>query len=162
MINKETSYKEINKVREISGIKREITKVEEVIDNRLFKVSIPKIGVSNQVYKYGSKENVIDLNVEIMKESDLPINTRGNVIIGAHSGIGKYAYFKDLDKLNKGDEIKIIYNDIEYIYVINNTYRDDKNGKIKITRDINRDTLTLYTCMPGDKNNFLVIIAYKK
>ncbi len=161
-INNETSYREIGRVKEISGIKREVEIVEEVIDNRLFNIAIPKINVSNQVYKYGSEENTIDLNVEIMRESDLPTTKRGNVIIGAHSGIGKYAYFKDLDKLNIKDDILITYEGKDYWYSISNMYRDNKDGKIKITRDIDKDTLTLYTCMPNDKNNFLVVIAYKK
>ncbi len=116
-------------------------------------IDIPKIGVYEEIYDKTSVNNDIDKHVIIMKESSYP-GEGSNVIIGAHSGSGPLAYFKDLDKLEIGDQIIIDYQDNKYVYVVNNIHKDDKNGRIKIKEN---DSLTLFTCYPGDKNNYLII-----
>jgi LPXTG-site transpeptidase (sortase) family protein len=89
-----------------------------------------------------------------MKESSYP-NENRNVIIGAHSGTGPLAYFKDLDKVSIGDQIIINYKNTKYVYVVKNIHKDDKNGKI-IIRDYD-NSITLFTCYPNDKNNYLIV-----
>lgn len=135
----------------------ENTYVEEY--KELMKIIIPKANVDNVIYDYNSPLNNIDLNVSIMKESDLPDLKNGNVIIGAHSGYGPLAYFKKLNLIEIGDYVKIIYNDTIYNYRVVNKYLDEKDGSIYIRRNYNTNTLTLYTCNPNDKENFLVVIC---
>ena len=119
-------------------------------------IDIPKIGVYEEIYDKTSINNDINKHVIIMKESSYPGEGK-NVIIGAHSGSGPLAYFKDLDRLEIGDQIIIKYLDNKFVYVVNNIHKDDKNGKIVIKEN---DGLTLFTCYPGDKNNYLIISAY--
>ncbi len=116
-------------------------------------INIPKINVYEEIYDKTSINNDIDKHVIIMNESSYPGEGK-NVIIGAHSGSGPLAYFKELDKLEIGDQIMIDYLDNKYIYVVNNVHKDDKNGRITIKE---KDSLTLFTCYPGDKNNYLII-----
>lgn len=124
-------------------------------------LKIEKIKLEKFFYdKYNSKNN-IEENITVMKESNMPNITNGNLIIGAHSGSGYIAFFNDLNKLEKGDVVSVEYQEKEYIYQIEDKYLDDKNGKIVIRRDKNRTTLTLFTCNNNDKKNYLVIIAYK-
>ena len=118
-------------------------------------INIPKIDVYEEIYDKNSINNDIDKHVIIMKESNYP-GEGNNVIIGAHSGSGPLAYFRELDKLEINDQIIIDYQDNKYVYLVNNIHKDDKNGSIKI-RD--NGCLTLFTCYPGDKNNYLVISA---
>lgn len=125
----------------------------------VMKIIIPKVDVNNNIYDYSSPLNNIDLNVSIMKESDLPDVENGNVIIGAHSGYGPLAYFKKLNLIEIDDYVKIIYNDNTYNYRVVNKYLDEKDGSIYIRRNYNKNTLTLYTCNPNDKENFLVVIC---
>lgn len=123
---------------------------------RIEKIKLEKIFYD----KYNSKNN-IEENITIMKESNMPNITNGNLIIGAHSGSGYIAFFNDLNKLEKGDIASVEYQGKEYIYQIENKYLDDRNGKITIRREKDKNTLTLFTCNNNDKNNYLVIIAYK-
>lgn len=123
-------------------------------------LSIPSIGVKNNIYSKDSSYNDIDKNVIIMNESSFPSDDLGNVILGAHSGTGPVAYFKNFDKLKIDDEVYLEYDNVSYLYKIKKIYDDLKDGKIRINMN-SKDTLTLYTCKPHDKNNYLVVVAYK-
>ena len=122
-------------------------------------LNIEKINVHNAVYEKSSINNDIDKNVTIMDESNLPIDEFGNVILGAHSGVGRLAYFKDFGQLEVNDEITVDYDNKKYKYIIKRIYTDDKDGKIVIRRNLNKNTLTLFTCNPGDDKNYLIVIA---
>lgn len=137
-------------------------KVENVVTNKespIMHISIPKIKVENDVYSKDSISNNIDKNVQIMGESDMPDDEWGNVILGGHSGTGRFAYFKDFSLLDIGDKIVILYNGKKYSYSIINIYSDDKDGKIVIRRDISKNYLTLFTCNPQDKGSYLVVVS---
>lgn len=121
----------------------------------IMNINIEKISVNQNIYAKDSYNNIIDKHVFITKESGFPGGDEP-VIIGAHSGTGPLAYFKDLNLLDVNDIIILTYNKKEYKYVVINKYKDDKNGKIKI--DSNND-LILFTCYPNDKNNYLVIVS---
>lgn len=126
----------------------------------IMNIRIDKLGIDNDIYEKGSINNNIDKNVIILNDSDYPDKINGTVLIGAHSGVGKEAYFKNLDKLKNGDKIKITYKDKLYLYKIDNISKDTKDGKIRIEYNNNRNRLILYTCYPHDKNNYLVISSY--
>lgn len=128
-----------------------------IIEEPMMILEIPKISFSGNIYKKESKLNDIDKNVIIMDDSNLPSDKNGIVIIGGHSGIGKYAYFKNLNKLQIGDKINLKYNKKTYIYEVVNYYLDNKDGSIKITNYNKKNKLIIYTCNPNDKNNYLVV-----
>ena len=95
-----------------------------------------------------------------MEESDYPDEINSTVILGAHSGTGDIAYFKDLNKLSKGDVITLTYKNKKYKYTVDSLSKDRKDGKIKITYCSNNKRLILYTCYPNDKSNYLVVTSY--
>ncbi|MBR1386701.1 MAG: sortase [Bacilli bacterium] len=134
----------------------------EEVEKVLMTLEIPSLRIKNKIYNIDSKENNIDKNVIIVKNSSMPDSKNGLIIIGAHSGIGKYAYFKDLDKLKIGDEIFITYNNKIYTYIINEIYLDDKDGNIIVNNDKNKKQLYLFTCNPKDKKNYLIISCIEK
>lgn len=127
----------------------------------LLSINIPKINVYNDVYRFDSDNNNINKNVLILAESDMPDVPFGNLILGAHSGSGRLAYFKDLDKLSLGDDIIVYYNGKAYLYKVVNFYVDLKDGSIEIVRNYEKDSITLYTCMPSDKDSFLIVVGEK-
>ena len=145
----------------LSEVKSDKVIQNPTIEKEIFLLEIPKINVENKVYGKDSHLNNIDKNVQLMSESDLPDVNLGNVIIGGHSGTGPLAYFKNLHLLNLNDEIIIKYNNNDYLYYIKKIYTDDKNGSIVIRRNYSKDTLTLFTCNPNDKDSYLIIIAEK-
>lgn len=132
---------------------------KKTIEKELMIIEIPKINIKNKIYNKNSKLNNIDKNVIIMNESDYPDKDSGIVIIGAHSGIGKYAYFKDLNKIDIGDMVYLFYNNKKFSYKVVNSYLDSKDGFISISNVNNKNKLFLYTCNPKDKENYLVVVC---
>lgn len=129
-------------------------------DTNIGTIIIPKIELKEKLYAPESKNNNIEKHVSFATNSSDPkINT---IILMAHSGSGKLAYFKDLDKLELTDIIKFNYKDEKYIYTIINIIITKKNGTLSINKNLNHNHLILTTCMPNQKNKQLVIIAEKK
>lgn len=129
-------------------------KKEDVFAN----VRIPKIKINRNLYSINSKENTVNKNIQIIKESDMPDVVNGNFILAAHSGFSPISYFHNLNKLEIGDEVFINYLDKDYKYIISDKYDVLKTGKVLIKRDKNRSTITMITCVGEDKQ--LVVIGY--
>ena len=79
-------------------------------------LKIPKINLEKGLVAKDSKYNNINYGVEILKESDSPDVINGNVILAAHSGTANISYFRNLDKINVGDEAIIYYQGKTYNY----------------------------------------------
>lgn len=139
-----------------------VTIKENNNDAILMQIKIPSINLSGNIYEKNSKSNDINKNIVLMNESSYPDEDEGVVIIGAHSGIGKIAYFRNLNKLNISDEILIYYDNIQYKYSVKNIYLDVKDGSIIVNTYNKKRKLYLYTCNPGDKSNYLVVVAEQK
>lgn len=123
-------------------------------------IEIPKIELKTGVYPLNSSLNTIEKNVTIMKESSLPDEINGNVVLESHSGNASISYFKHLYKLNKNDLVNIYYQGIKYIYKIDDIYDVRKDGTVEINRDTFNSTLTLITCKKNTNDRQLVIISY--
>ncbi len=121
-------------------------------------LKIPKINLEKGLVAKDSKYNSINYGVEILKESDSPDVINGNVILAAHSGTANISYFRNLDKINVGDEAIIYYQGKTYKYVFSKIYDIEKTGKAVIKRDNNTSTLTLVTCR-HNTNKQIVLIA---
>ena len=121
---------------------------------------IPQINLKKGIYEKDSKHNNIEENVTIHNTSDYPNNEDSNLILIAHSGTGKKAFFKDIDKLNEDSLIEFYYQRKKYIYKIDNYYMIEKNGSAKIKRDTTKKTITLITCNEKDKTKQLIYIGY--
>ncbi len=129
------------------------------VEKEIMSISIPKLNISNKIYNIQSSLNNIDKNVIILKGSNMPDKDKGVLLIGAHSGFGEYAYFKNLNKIDINDEVIINYNNKTYSYKVISKYLDKKDGSINFKSSPNSKRLILYTCNPEDKNNFLVVIC---
>lgn len=139
---------------------KERTKQQAVKPNYYIgRLEIPKIGLDRGFVSKDSKDNNIDKNITIIKESQFPNVKGGNFIIAGHSGTGPLAFFNDLYKLTKGDRVYVHYNNKKYAYKIVNIYTQKKTGKIKLYRNKNKTTLTLITCTNNNKNTQTIYIA---
>ncbi len=143
-----------------------IINYNQLKDNKIVKeeqalmiLEIPKINFKGKIYNKGSSLNNIDKNIIIMDESDMPDETGGILIIGGHSGYGKYAYFKNLNKLTIDDIIYVHYQGIVYSYKVVEYHLDQKDGSIAISNFNKKNKLFLYTCNPNDKNNYLIYVS---
>ena len=97
----ETSTIIENKIETVE-VKEEVKKEEE---KELMTLTIPKINFKGKIYNKNSKLNDIDKNIIIMKESSMPDEEEGMIIIGGASGEGIYGDFKELKELEVGGEV---------------------------------------------------------
>lgn len=150
-----------NKKQQTQETKKDTTKTQTKNNGNYYigRLEIPKIGLDRGFVSKSSKDNNIDKNITIIKESTFPDVKGGNFIIAGHSGTGPLAFFNDLYKLTKGDRIYVHYNNKKYAYKIVNIYKQKKTGKIKIYRNKEKTTLTLVTCTNNNKNTQTIYIA---
>lgn len=121
-------------------------------------IEIPKISLRRYLYDVNSKQNDVDKNIEILKNSDMPSVKGGNLILAGHNGNTSVGHFKNLHKLVINDEIIIYYNNIKYVYKVSKIYDVLKTGTVAIKRDKSQNTVTLITCLGNDRQ--LVVIGY--
>ena len=142
----------------------EQVKVVEKIEKEpyLAVLKIDKIKLEKGIYNISSKNNNVNKNIQLLKESDMPDKENGNVIIAGHSGNSYMAYFKNLVKLNNGDEAKIFYNGKTYIYNLIKSYEVDKTGKVALSKNKDRQTLTLITCKHNTNKQIVFVFELEK
>ena len=123
-------------------------------------IEIPNIGLKKGLCSIGQECNAVSKNIQIIKESDMPNVTNGNLILAGHNGNSNVSFFNKLDQMDIGNKINIYYKGIKYEYKLNNFYDIDKNGKATIYRDYDKTTLVLITCKKNTKDKQVVYIAY--
>ena len=121
-------------------------------------LSIPKIKLKRGIYDIGDINNNIDSNILIDKNSVYPNNYPSNVILIAHSGIGRPAYFNRLKELDEDSIVEYYYEHTKYVYKIDHYYYVEKDGKVNLDYDRSKKTITLITC--SDDNKQLVYVGY--
>ena len=141
--------------------KDEEPKNEEVKEHKKIEyiavLKIPKINLERGLVDPNSYLNNINYNVQILKNSAMPDQKYGNVMLAAHSGNARVSYFRNLDKLSINDEVSIDYKGHTYTYKVVNIYDIDKTGKAQIFRNKNTNTLTLVTCRHNTNKQIIVI-----
>ncbi len=152
---------------------REVLKKEPVElepPNTNFSIVIPKIGAVAPVIANTDPINPENYLSALRRGVAHAAGTAfpgefGNTYIFAHStdtfyNVGAYnAVFYLLGKLEKGDEIKVFYQDKEYIYIVQEK-KVVAPEAIKYLGDFGGKTLTLQTCYPpGTTLKRLIVIA---
>ena len=152
--NKVDEYAEYNSLNKVVYEEKK----KPLISSNISHISISKINLKKELYSVNSKLNNVNKNIEILKGSDMPDIENGNFILASHSGNSPISYFRNLYKLDIGDEIVIYYNNYKYVYTVDKKYEVVKTGKVSIKRDKSKRTITLITCKGADKQ--LVVIGY--
>lgn len=120
-------------------------------------LKIPKINLERGLVNPNSYLNNIQYNVAFLKDSAMPDQKDGNVILAAHSGNARISYFRKLDKLEIDDKVIIDYKGKTYTYSVTQIYDIEKTGKAKIIRNQNTSTLTLITCRHNTNYQIVMI-----
>ncbi len=120
-------------------------------------IKIPKIGLEKGLFKKDSYNNNVNKNIQILDDSSYPDEENGNFILAGHSGSGRVAYFKNLHKLERDDQVSVFYNGAEYKYKVVNMYDIEKTGTANIIRNANKSTLTLVTCRHNTNKQIIII-----
>ena len=120
-------------------------------------IEIPSINLKYGLYDINSRYNSVNYGLQILRESDMPNVTNGNLVIAGHSGTSSISYFRYLYRLKNDDLVFIYYKGTKYIYKINNIYEEEKDGSITIHRDSNRTIIALITCKSRSNNQYVFI-----
>lgn len=161
MIQKEESIKKTIPVDKINQQNKKVETVitknsQKTLSTSIGSLIIPKISLKNDLYPIGDKNNNIEKNVTILYISNEPTENNSIIFIAAHSGTGKIAYFKNLDKLELEDQIILNYKNKTYTYKVENIWETPKTGNINVEKTSNNQ-LVLTTCSPSRKNYQLII-----
>lgn len=119
-------------------------------------LSIDEINIHNEV-NISSIESEVN-GIVLFDEYGRPDIDNTNTIIGAHSGYGYNAYFNNLSKLEKEDVISLYYNEVEYIYLIEDVFEVSEDD-IEILENKEYSALTLITCNIKDTTKRIVVIS---
>lgn len=122
-------------------------------------LEIQKIGLKRGFVDMFAKENNINQNVTVLKNSTFPDQENSNLILAAHSGTAYISFFNNLYLLNNGDIATIYYKQKKYDYRITSIYTQPKVGKLAIMKRTTKNTLTLITCTNNDSTTQTVYIA---
>lgn len=122
-------------------------------------LEIPKIKLKKGFVDINSKDNDVNKNVAIMKDSVYPDVDGSLMVMASHNGTCWNCYFKNLEKLSNNDIIYIYYNNVRYKYKLVNIYEAKKTGQVSIYRNSRKTTLALVTCKWGTKDTQVVYIA---
>ena len=140
----------------IEETQEEIKQVESY--NYIGVLEIPKINFKRGFLDINDRNNNVNKNIQILENSTMPDIDGGLLVIAGHSGSGRVAFFRNLDKLKKDDQIYIYYKNIKYIYEVINIYEETKDGDIAIPK-ISESSLVLTTCSQKDKTKQVVVIS---
>ncbi len=157
--NQETQIYNVNTTEVNIDEEETTTQNYQDIESYIGYLEIPKIKFRRGFYNIESTLNTVEANIEIIKGSNMPDVTNGNLIIAGHSGTGWKAFFKDLYKLEVGDEATVTYAGLNYTYKITNIYKQQNTGKVSIKRNYDKNTLTLITCTKDDSSTQTIYIA---
>jgi len=135
--------------------KQEEVKKETI--NYIAVIEIPKISLKRGLVDKNSWRNNVNQNIQILKESNMPNEDKGNFILAAHSGSSNVSYFKNLHKLVNDDLVYVYYDNVVYTYKIVNKYEIEKTGQAVIKRNMQKQTLTMITCISGTEKQMVVI-----
>lgn len=145
-----------NEVEQLKEPEKEEVKEHKKIEY-VAVLKIPKINLERGLVDPNSYLNNVDYNIQILKNSAMPDQRFGNVMLAAHSGNARISYFRNLDKLDINDNVSISYKGKIYSYKVVNIYDIEKNGKAQIIRNKNVSTLTLVTCRHNTNKQMIVI-----
>lgn len=125
------------------------------------KIIIPKINLNKKLFSKNSPYNDVNKNIQILKESTMPDIENSNLILAAHSGNSKVAYFTKLKDLSLGDSVFIEYENYNYEYNVYKIVVVNKDGKIEMSRNSSDNYLTLITCKLGTNKQYVIICKLK-
>lgn len=117
-------------------------------------LKIPKINLEVAVVQGVEKED-IKYVVGHFKDSVMPGEV-GNLCVAGHRTSNYGQPFKEVDKLQQGDEIIFTYNGGEYVYTVNDSFVVTPYDTYILDNTEDEATMTLITCTMDSKNRLII------
>ena len=123
-------------------------------------LEIPKIKLKKGLFSPESTKNNVDENIAILNPVKMPDEDNHTFILASHSGNSNISYFRNLNRLRRGDIVYVHYKNVTYKYVISTYYYEEKTGGITIKdKTKNNSIIVLTTCKPISYNKQLTYIG---
>lgn len=148
----------------IGGAKKQDFELSKV---SYYNLSIPKLKIDNAVVAIGGD----DLSKHLIQYPGTALpGKRGNAVIFGHSILPRFYNPKDyisifslLPTLEKGDQIKIYYDGVEYLYKVEDMFEVYPTDIQVLEQNSSDSYLTLVTCTPpGDPRKLKRLIVRAK
>lgn len=111
-------------------------------------LAIPKMDVRLPIYLGANQENMKE-GAAHLTQTSLPIGGMNtNAVIAAHRGMGTAAMFRDIEKLEMGDEVTVTYYRETLHYQVAELKIISPSDIEEILIQPGRDIITLITCHP--------------
>jgi sortase A len=137
--------------------KKTVTKREDY-QNGQMTIAIPKLEISAGVVK-GTSIELLKKGPGLYESSPMPDVVDGNVCIAGHRTTYG-AWFRQVDKLEKGDEVTLDYNGIPYVYEVEKVFIVDKKDW-SITESVGYSSITLTSCHPLRSSKQRIVVRGK-
>ena len=136
----------------IGGVEKEDFQISKV---SFYTISIPKLKIENATVAIGGE----DLSEHLIQYPGTALpGKRGNAVIFGHSILPRFYNPKDyisifslLPTVKKGDEVKVYYDGISYLYAVEDVFEVYPTDVQVLEQNSSDSYLTLVTCTPpGD------------
>lgn len=151
---------------EIENLKNEIKlkdeEKKEILKNKhewLGILKIPKIGLKQEFIDANGDTNCVDESICDFSNNKNNDTNNKIFVLGAHSDVSETGYFKNVNKLKKGDKAYIYDNDKKYeCELVSISYQNKKTNSIKIDP---KSFLTIFTVDKKDPNKKYLVLNFK-
>lgn len=122
-------------------------------------IEIPKIDLKKELYAIGDIRNDVNKNLLVHEISEFRKDGASMIVIAGHSGTSKVAYFRNLYRLEVGDEVKLYYGGNCYQYLVREIESQEKTGKLYLKNYQGLGVIVLITCTKNDDKHQTIYYA---
>ena len=130
---------------------------EEIMENLNWYIEIPSIYLKAPIEETTNME-VLNEYVGHFEDTS---KTAGNIGLAGHNRGYKNNYFENLNKVQKGEEIKYKYNDFEKVYIVQ-SIEIIKSTNWSYLENTAENKITLITCVENRPDERLCVQAIEK
>ena len=150
------NHEQENKPEEIE---QNVASKDSIKDTAIGVLRIDKIGVITPISDNTSEQSLLE-GSGIVEDTDIPTSEENTIAVlaGHRGGINETQSFLNIDKLEKGDELKITTRKEELYYKVVDKEVIEPTDWSKFTREEGKTKLFLMACHPYPKNDKRLLV----
>lgn len=150
------NYEQENRPEEIE---QNVASKDSIKDTAIGVLRIDKIGVITPISDNTSEQSLLE-GSGIVEDTDIPTSEENTITVlaGHRGGINETQSFLNIDKLEKGDELKITTREEELYYKVVDKEVIEPTDWSKFTREEGKTKLFLMACHPYPKNDKRLLV----
>lgn len=139
--------------------KQSVAPKDSIEDTAIGVLRIDKIGVITPISDNTSEQSLLE-GSGIVEDTDIPTSEENTITVlaGHRGGINETQSFLNIDKLEKGDELKITTREEELYYKVVDKEVIEPTDWSKFTREEGKTKLFLMACHPYPKNDKRLLV----